>query len=59
MLVKDVLACSLPAWYSQFEKITINTEILPLTKPVVDYLLEDGGLILPTGYIIMSIKYFI
>ena len=49
MLVKDVLACSLPTWYSQFEKITINTEILPLTKPVVDYFLEDGGLILPTG----------
>jgi hypothetical protein len=48
MLVKDVLACSLPSWYTKFEKVTVKTEILPLTEPVLHYLLEDGGLILPT-----------
>jgi len=47
MLVKDVLACSLPSWYPQFEKVTVQTEILPLPDQVLNYLLEDGGLILP------------
>jgi hypothetical protein len=47
MHVKDVLACSMPDWYPMFEKVTIRTEIVPLPHDVLEYLLDDGKLILP------------
>ena len=49
MLIKDVLACSLPAWYPLFEKVTIATKILPLPDDVLEYFLEDGKFVLPKG----------
>jgi len=48
MLISDVVACSLPAWYPQFEKVTIQTEIIPLPQLVLEYFLEDGQLVLPS-----------
>ncbi len=49
MLVKDVLACSLPSWYPLFEKVTITTKFLPLPDGVLDYFLEDGKFVLTKG----------
>ena len=42
-----MLKCSLPAWYQQFEKVTFPTVCLPLPREVLDYLREDGQLVLP------------
>ena len=42
-----MLQCSLPAWYQQFEKVTFPTVCLPLPREVLDYLREDGQLVLP------------
>jgi len=47
MKVEEVLQCSLPAWYSQFEKVTFPTICLTLPGQVLDYLREDGQLVLP------------
>ena len=47
MLTKDVLNCSFSNWYTNFEKVTIPSTILPLPEPVLEYLLEDGQLVLP------------
>ena len=47
MLVDDVMNCSFPSWYPAFEKITIPSLILSIPQPVLDYLQEDGELVLP------------
>ena len=47
MKVEEVLQCSLPAWYPQFEKVTFPTICLTLSGEVLDYLREDGQLVLP------------
>jgi len=47
MLTQEVVECAFPAWYSRFEKTTIRSKILPLPRPVLEYLLEDGQLVLP------------
>jgi len=48
MLVEEVMRCSFPAWYKTFEKVTIPSVCVPLPAAVVDYLLEDGQLVLPS-----------
>jgi hypothetical protein len=47
MLVEDVLHCSFPRWYPVFEKVSIPSVVLPLPPPVLEYLQEDGQLVLP------------
>eukprot|EP00090_Calanus_glacialis_P017849 TRINITY_DN27706_c0_g1_i8.p1 TRINITY_DN27706_c0_g1~~TRINITY_DN27706_c0_g1_i8.p1 ORF type:complete len:336 (-),score=132.00 TRINITY_DN27706_c0_g1_i8:64-1071(-) len=47
MKVEEVLQCSLPAWYPQFEKVTFPTICLTLSGEVLDYLREDDQLVLP------------
>jgi len=47
MKVEEVLQCSLPAWYPHFEKVTFPTVCLTLPGEVLDYLREDGQLVLP------------
>lgn len=42
-----MLQCSLPSWYSQFEKVTFSTVCIPLPGEVLDYLREDGLMVLP------------
>jgi len=42
-----VLQCSLPAWYPHFEKVTFPTVCLTLPGEVLEYLKEDGQLVLP------------
>jgi len=42
-----VLECALPAWYPRFEKVTFPTICIPLPGEVLDYLREDGQLVLP------------
>jgi len=42
-----VLQCSLPTWYSQFKKVTFPTICLSLPEDVLNYLREDGQLVLP------------
>jgi len=41
------MQCSFPNWFPKFEKCTIPSVILPIPDPVLDYLLEDGQLVLP------------
>jgi len=47
MKVEEVLQCSLPAWYPLFEKVTFPTVCFTLPGEVLDYLREDGQLVLP------------
>jgi len=47
MKVEEVLECSLPHWYPSFEKVTFPTVCLSLPNNVLDYLREDGQLVLP------------
>ena len=47
MKVCDVLECSLPKWFETFEKITFPTVCIPLTCDVLEYLRENGSLVLP------------
>ena len=47
MKVSDVLECSLPEWYGNFEKITQPTVCIPLPSEVLEYLRENGSLVLP------------
>ena len=47
MRVEEVMRCSLPAWYPMFEKVTFPTVCLPLPADVLEYLREDGSLVLP------------
>lgn len=49
-LTKDhVLNCMFSKWYPQFSHITIKSFIIPLPDDFVEYLKEDGPLILPRG----------
>ncbi|XP_072327103.1 translation initiation factor eIF2 assembly protein isoform X1 [Scyliorhinus torazame] len=45
MKKEQVLSCQLPAWYPLFRKLTIRSIILPLPQNVIDYLLDDGTLV--------------
>jgi len=47
MKAEEVLQCSLPDWYPHFEKVTFPTICIPLPREVLDYLREDGQLVLP------------
>ena len=47
MKVCEVLECSLPRWLEKFEKITFPTVCLPLPDEVLEYLRENGSLVLP------------
>ena len=47
MKVDDVLQCSLPTWYPQFEKVTIYSVCLPLPGAVTEYLCDNVSLVLP------------
>ena len=47
MKVFDVLECALPKWYEKFEKITYPSVCIPIPAEVLEYLREDGSLVLP------------
>lgn len=47
MLQQNILNCSLPVWYSNFERITVETIFLKAPDAFVNYLLSDEGLFLP------------
>ena len=47
MKVEEVLQCSLPHWYPNFEKITFNSVCIPLPNEVLSYLRDNGSLVLP------------
>eukprot|EP00039_Didymoeca_costata_P017156 m.316072 g.316072 ORF g.316072 m.316072 type:complete len:375 (-) comp16499_c0_seq13:1036-2160(-) len=42
-----VLHCSLPSWYGQFKQDTIPTRFVALSEKFMDYLKDDGPLVLP------------
>ena len=48
MKVSDVLECSFDRWYEKFEKVTIKSEILPIPDNVLNYLQDNGKLVLPS-----------
>ena len=48
MKVEDILECSLPKWYPNFEKVTFPTVNIPIPPDVLEYLRENGSLVLPT-----------
>jgi len=45
--VEEVLQCSFPTWYPQFEKVTFQSVVVPLSQEVLSYFLENDQLILP------------
>ena len=47
MRVENVEACSFDSWYPTFSKLTFETQVLAIPKPVLDYLRSDGGVVLP------------
>ena len=47
MKVEEVLECSLPKWYPKFEKVTFPTVNIPIPTDVLEYLRENGSLVLP------------
>ncbi|XP_043570091.1 cell division cycle protein 123 homolog isoform X1 [Chiloscyllium plagiosum] len=46
MKKEQVVSCQLSAWYPLFKKLTIRSVILPLPQNVIDYLLDDGTLVI-------------
>ncbi|XP_059510814.1 cell division cycle protein 123 homolog isoform X2 [Stegostoma tigrinum] len=46
MKKEQVLRCQLSAWYPLFKRLTIRSVILPLPQNVIDYLLDDGTLVI-------------
>ncbi len=38
----EVLACSFSEWYPRLKKVTFPSQIIPLSKEFVDYLLADN-----------------
>jgi hypothetical protein len=47
MKVEEVLACSFPAWYPQFEKVSFRSRTLALPGELLDYLRDNERLVLP------------
>ncbi|XP_077450492.1 translation initiation factor eIF2 assembly protein [Stigmatopora argus] len=47
MKKQQVVHCQFSAWYPIFKQHTIKSSILPLPKNVIDYLLDDGTLVVP------------
>jgi hypothetical protein len=47
MKVEEVLQCSFPLWYHNFEKVTFKSVVIPLPQEVLSYLLENDQLVLP------------
>ncbi|XP_023654805.1 translation initiation factor eIF2 assembly protein [Paramormyrops kingsleyae] len=45
MKKEQVVNCQFSVWYSLFKKHTIKSVILPLPQNVIDYLLDDGTLV--------------
>lgn len=46
-VVQQILNCQYQEWYPQFKSLAFRSDILPLPKPFVSYLLDDGGVFLP------------
>ena len=44
---QEVLECALPRWYPLFDKVTFQTEVLPLPEDVLRYLRSNGSVVLP------------
>lgn len=40
--VEHLLACQVSSWYPQFRDVSFPTQIIPLPKEFVDYLVADG-----------------
>ncbi|XP_012696801.1 cell division cycle protein 123 homolog [Clupea harengus] len=49
MKKEQVVKCQFSVWYPIFKKFTIKSLILPLPQNVIDYLLDDGTLVVPDG----------
>ncbi|XP_062339384.1 cell division cycle protein 123 homolog [Osmerus eperlanus] len=49
MKKEQVVNCQFSAWYPIFKKHTIKSLILPLPQNVIDYLLDDGTLVVSGG----------
>ncbi|KAL2102922.1 hypothetical protein ACEWY4_002090 [Coilia grayii] len=49
MKKEQVVNCQFSVWYPIFKKFTIKSSILPLPQNVIDYLLDDGTLVVPEG----------
>ncbi|XP_076152849.1 translation initiation factor eIF2 assembly protein [Alosa pseudoharengus] len=47
MKKEQVVNCQFSVWYPIFKKFTIKSLILPLPQNVIDYLLDDGTLVVP------------
>ncbi|KAL6459638.1 hypothetical protein MHYP_G00313970 [Metynnis hypsauchen] len=45
MKKEQVVNCQFSVWYPLFKKLTIRSLILPLPQNVIDYLLDDGTLV--------------
>uniref|UniRef100_A0AAR2LZ66 Translation initiation factor eIF2 assembly protein n=1 Tax=Pygocentrus nattereri TaxID=42514 RepID=A0AAR2LZ66_PYGNA len=45
MKKEQVVNCQFSVWYPLFKKLTIKSLILPLPQNVIDYLLDDGTLV--------------
>ncbi|CAB1345863.1 unnamed protein product [Coregonus sp. 'balchen'] len=49
MKKEQVVNCQFSVWYPIFKKHTIKSLILPLPQNVIDYLLDDGTLVVSGG----------
>ena len=47
MKIEEVLQCALPNWYERFEKVTFPTVVVPIPGDVLEYLKDNGSLVLP------------
>ncbi|XP_008314381.1 translation initiation factor eIF2 assembly protein [Cynoglossus semilaevis] len=45
MKKEQVVSCQFSVWYPIFKKLTIKSRILPLPQDVIEYLLDDGTLV--------------
>uniref|UniRef100_A0A8C6PIS0 Translation initiation factor eIF2 assembly protein n=1 Tax=Nothobranchius furzeri TaxID=105023 RepID=A0A8C6PIS0_NOTFU len=50
MKKEQVANCQFSVWYPIFKKHTIKSQILPLPQNVIDYLLDDGTLVVSGRY---------
>lgn len=45
--VQQVLNCQYQEWYPHFKSLSFRSEIIPIPRTFVSYLLDDGGVFLP------------
>ncbi|GAQ83739.1 hypothetical protein KFL_001600080 [Klebsormidium nitens] len=45
--VQQILNCQYQEWYPHFKSLSFRSEIIPIPRSFVSYLLDDGGVFLP------------